>query len=265
MTAAALLAAAFSAANAGDALPAPAAARSTRADATAAESRADYPAALGLYLECAASAPDGDAAYCRRRAAVLEPQAADGFAGWSVLADVRREFATLAPAAAEARVADALARAPAGPAAPELRTWLRESALARQDWARAEEWATDDDARARVAAARAAARSAAAERRGAEVGAAMGAAYLLVAARGRGAIRWRSAGAAALFLAAPAIAIGAIDEPRNLVGFARCGAVTTLAVLVSERAPWWLGAAGTFGGLVAVAWWNGWHVLPVAA
>ncbi len=55
---------------------------------------------------------------------MLGPQRSDGFAGWGVVASVRRDYRTLGHEAAVARVKAALDASPDGPAAPDMRLWL---------------------------------------------------------------------------------------------------------------------------------------------
>ncbi|MSP54650.1 MAG: hypothetical protein EXR69_03455 [Myxococcales bacterium] len=90
------------------------------ADGAGAGSRTDVPA------DVPADVPVSDRRYCAARRGVLEPQAADGFVGWSVLAAVRREYRVLGPEEARRRVQAERVAHPEGPAVAALEGWLAE-------------------------------------------------------------------------------------------------------------------------------------------
>ena len=100
------------------------------ADGRALERTGDYAAALQAYASCAAQAPATAAAlgidtrYCAARVAVLTPQVADNFAGWTTLSGVRAEYRNLGHIESTHRIQAALDANPTGPAASELRLWL---------------------------------------------------------------------------------------------------------------------------------------------
>ncbi|HNH46756.1 MAG TPA: hypothetical protein PKY30_06950, partial [Myxococcota bacterium] len=91
----------------------------SRSDAELLEEQGRWPEALAAWRECAAAER-----HCARRVALLEPMAADQFAGWTVLSEVRRDYRSLGSTEATRRIEAALAQQPDGPAAAELRTWL---------------------------------------------------------------------------------------------------------------------------------------------
>jgi hypothetical protein len=91
----------------------------SRSDAELLEEQGRWPEALESWKQCAATER-----HCARRADLLEPMAADQFAGWAVLTEVRRNYRSLGSAEATRRIEEALAANPGGPAAAELRTWL---------------------------------------------------------------------------------------------------------------------------------------------
>ena len=99
-------------------------------DGRALERAGDYAAALQAYASCAAedasaaTASGVDVRYCAARVAVLTPQVADNFAGWTTLSGVRAEYRSLGHIEATRRIQAALDANPTGPAASELRLWL---------------------------------------------------------------------------------------------------------------------------------------------
>ena len=234
--------------------------------ALADEARGDWSAALDAWRACAAEATGSAARRCAARVSTLAPQAADGFAGWAVLDEVRRTYTSLGSDAAVMRIEAALAANPDGPAARDLEVWLANEYTRRGDKASAAA------ARARVAAAPSQSDAARAwvtsiddreaeearRRPIAAMGASLAAVYLARAAWGPGALSWRSAGVAGALLGlAPvgfAWAYGNDDEPA----FLRIAALLTVAVLLAPRAPVWIAVPGTLGGLLALVWWNGW-------
>lgn len=241
---------------------------SDRADGDAADAARDWPAALAAWSACAAADPGGrDGRYCATRAAALAPQAADGFAGWGALEEVRREYRTLGSDAAVARVEAALAAAPEGPAAASMRVWLanerarrgEHDAVARIGAELAVDPGATDTQRAFVAGRVAFDRREGQRRVVAGVAGAVGVAYLAVAARGPGPWRWRSAGLAAGLLGAVPVVLAALYEDGMATGFAASGLVVSVAVLLAGRAPRWIAVPGTLGGFGAVAWANGWY------
>lgn len=216
----------------------------------------DFPVALSAYTECAAGV-GRDARYCEARREELAPQAADDFAGWTVLERVRRGYAAADRGASVAAIEAELAVSPAGPAAGELRRWLANEAIKRGqapeggDLAGAGEgaWVGEQverlrrDQRHRVVAG---------------VGGALAAIYLGFAARGPGPLAWRSAGAAALALGVAPLTLAFAWDRELAAPFAWNTAFCFLAVLLAPRAPRAVAALGTLGGLTALAWWHGW-------
>lgn len=234
--------------------------------AEAAEARGDWAGALAAWERCAAADPAARA--CRARAEELRPQAADGFAGWSVLSAVRRDYRHLDPAEAEARVRAAVERDPAGPAAPELMTWLANEAGRRGDAAEAARW--------REAATTSPGLSEPTR------------AWLLAGAEGEAALRRERAWTWGLSLAGlatlgagaakrgPPLALGgaglafvllglvpmafawAWGAELDVAGFGRMGLAGAVAIAVAPRLPPWLAAPGAAASVLAVAGWNGW-------
>lgn len=233
--------------------------------ATSADDARDWPAALAAWERCAAEAPPRDARYCATRAAALAPHAADGFAGWSVLEGVRRDYRALDPREAMARVEAALAANPDGPAATAMRLWLSNAyrragdlpAAARVEAALR---AGADAPEAQYAAALAARDEAdASRRRIATYAAFVASLYAGIALLRRGPFAWGSAATAGIFVGGiPGLFASAYD-PTVAPGFARTGAVIAVAVLLSRRAPVWISVPGTLGGLAAMAWYNDWY------
>ena len=232
---------------------------SPRADGDAAEAGMDFGAALVAYRSCAAGSDDRDARYCEVHVRTLAPQEADGFVGWRLLAEVRREYRALGSDAAIARIEAALAAHPESPAAGEMWAWLANERARRGETdavvamtpslpADVKEWAE-----ARV-------RDQQLERVRRRVAAALGAVGLLYvgfAAMRVQTLRWRSAAIAALALGAVPATFAYFYEDGLADGFVRSGAVVALGVLLAGRAPPWIAVPGTLGGLGAVAWFNG--------
>lgn len=217
-------------------------------DARELEEGGRFPQALDAYRSCAGQGPAADGRYCAARVAVLEAQAADGFAGWSVLAAVRRDYRTLGPEAARRRVESELAARPGGPAAAELERWLGEQGRGGVDRGRVQR-----------------------QRGVAGVLALIGVGYAGVAARG---LRGRELGRAkeagtgrrwllslavgwVLLAAVPAAmawAWGASDWPW----FAGTGSCAIVGVALAPRAPPWLAASGTFALVGLCTFAAGW-------
>ena len=239
---------------------------SPRTDGDDAASRGAWAEALAAWEACATGADDRDARYCASRADALRPQAADDFAGWSELEAVRRDYRTLGSDAALARVEAALAAHPSSPAAPAMRIWLANEHERRGEAAAAGEMratiAADPTAtereRAHAVATSADDARDVLRRRAAGVGAGFGAIYLLRAAWGPGALRWRSAGLAALLLGGVPTVLAALHTEGVADGFAAAGAVIAAAAALAGRAPVWISIPGLLGGLLAVAWGFGW-------
>jgi hypothetical protein len=233
---------------------------SPRTDGEAAEQAMDFAGAVAAYRDCAAHGSDRDVRFCETRLRVLAPQAADGFAGWRTLEEVRRAYRDLGADAAIARVEDALNAAPDAPAAAEMRRWLANERAKRGEMGSLEAMKGEPGVDA-AWVERKLAQEATERRRRVEagVGAALATVYAVAAARGPGALRWRSAALAGAMLGAVPCAFAALYEQGMWVGFARTGAAVGLAVLAAARAPAWVAVPGTLGALAAVAWWNGWY------
>ncbi|MDP2304845.1 MAG: hypothetical protein Q8P18_02325 [Pseudomonadota bacterium] len=239
-----------------------------RADGDAASAARDWAGAITAWQACAAADPTGrDGRYCATRAAALAPHAADGFAGWTALEGVRREYRTLGSDAAIVRVEAALAADPQGPAAASMRVWLanerarrgEDDAVARIGADLAADPGATDAQRAFVAGRVAFDRREGQRRVLAGVGAALGVLYTIVALRGPGPWRWRSAALAALVLGAVPTVFAALYEEGIAASFAASALVVTGAVLLAGRAPRWVSVGGTVGAYAAVAWANGWY------
>lgn len=232
-----------------------------RAAGDAANDRGDHPGALAAWRSCAAEGSDRDARYCATRAAVLAEQAADAYAGWSVLEGVRRDYRTIGSDRALATVAGALERMPGSPAAPAMRMWIANERARRGEAVEEVRAAMAGDslvARAWIDGRLRAEAREETRRAAAGIGAGLAALHLLAAARGPGALRWRSAAIAALMLGVIPAVFAGIYESGAWLPFLRSGAVVAIAVLLAARVPRWIAAPGTLGGLTAAAWWNGW-------
>lgn len=233
-----------------------------RSDGEALERAADYPAALAAYRVCAADGPDLDRRFCEIRVAVLDPQAADDFAGWRLLESVRAAYTTLGSAEALTRVEAGLRAMPESPAAPAMKIWIANEKAKRGDLgpgtALAADPATPEATRARFEAAQAAA---AADRRRdtwALVGGFLAGVYALTGWRRPGALAGRSALVAGVLLGLVPAAIAAAYGGGQAAGFLYSGAVVMLCVLIAPRVPLLVALPGTAGALLATAWWNGW-------
>jgi hypothetical protein len=243
------------------------AAATPREDGDTANTARDYAAALTAWRTCAESSPDRDARYCAARVALVAPQAADGFAGWAVLDEVRSDYRTLGSEAAIAKIEAALAAMPDSPAAPAMRLWLVNERSRRNETAEVARLGAEirDDPRSSAtdrafteAQVAFDAREATRRRWGLAAGA-VGAVYVLVAALRRGPLRWRSAALAALALdVVPAVFAELFEEGRG-DGFLYSGGTIALGVLLAGRAPVWVAVPGTLGGFAAAAWANGWY------
>lgn len=239
-----------------------------RDEGDAADAARDWKGALAAWTACAEADPNGrDGRYCALRAASLAPQTGDGFAGWSVLEGVRRDYRKLGSDAAVQRVEAALASDPGSPSATAMRVWLANERVRRGENAAvvrigadlsADRGATDTQ-RAFVASRVAIDRREGQRRVAAGVGGALGAAYGIVALRGPGPWRWRSAGVAALVLGGVPTVFAALYEEGVAGPFVASGIVVTVAVLMAGRAPRWVSVVGTLGAYAAVAWANGWY------
>lgn len=228
----------------------------------AAERALDFAAALDAYRRCVAEAADVDRGACRARLDELEPQAADAFAGWTVLATVRRDYRTLAPAEREARVRSALAADPDGPAALALRVWLANEEGKRGEATVARELVATPEVPAPTRAwldATHALQADARRRRALGVGGALlGLVYAGVAARRAGPLASRSALLAAGVLGLVPAAFAWVWGDAGWAGFLVSGGVAALAVWIAPRVPPWLSVPGTLGALLGAAGWNGW-------
>lgn len=236
-------------------------------DGRALEAAGAYAVALEAYRACA-STPGPDQRFCAARQAVLAPQAADGFAGWAVLAAVRTNFRTLGPAAATAQIQSALASDPAGPAAPELRRWLAHELTRQGDaGAPAARAAVIGDPMAPPSsqlALQATERGLRTERRGRAVAVALG---LVVLGWAAGVARgWRAtpplAGTTvlvgfALLGAVPAGFALAWGAP-GWAWFLATGGAAALGARYAPGLPPWLAAAGPVAGVGLGAWAAGW-------
>jgi hypothetical protein len=223
-----------------------------RRDGEAAEARAEFAAALAHYRACA-EGPDRDASFCAARRDVLAPQEADGFAGWAALEVVRREYRALGPEEARRRVELALAAAPDGPAAGEMRGWLAvqgRGVVAATGVAPAVAAAVEEQAALRRAEER--------RRKIGIGGLIVAAAYVARAAVGSGKLRWRSATVALGALGVVPAAMAEGWEAGLGAGFLATGLVAAVAILLAGRTEPAVAAAGTLGAMTAAAWWNGW-------
>lgn len=151
----------------------------------------------------------------------------------------------------------ALATHPGSPAAPEMRAWIAHERLRRGEDEAAV--ALEDHPAAGWVEARVADRALEARRRAAAgVGGSLAGAYALVALRGPGPWKARSAAVAAVALGvAPAVMAWRWD-PSLGAGFVAAGAWIAAAVWLSGRAPAWVSVPGFLGGFVAVGWLAGW-------
>lgn len=234
----------------------------SRREADILAKQGEYAEALSAYRACAAGT-DGSSRYCRAQAEVLAPHAADGFAGWSVLTAVQRDYRLLGAAKAVAQVQAELARRPDGPAAEALRAWLAHERLRAGEPASSAGLAPGDRAWVEEGSARVWR----ARRHGgvAAVGGALAAAYVAVAARGlwrggRGAVRAALPPALGGFLLLGALPLAAALplEPQLARALLVNAAWAAGALLLARSAPPVIGAAGTFGGFLALAWSHGW-------
>jgi hypothetical protein len=197
---------------------------------------------------------------------VLAPQAVDDFAGWRVLEAVRRDYATLPPGEALARVEAELRRAPDGPAAEALRGWLaneslREGALLEPHEVGAADAGWVAEGAERVARARRHAVVGA-------VGAAAALVFAVVAARGLpAAVRADPAGwraplrvGAAGFVLVGLLPVGAalVWEPPAALPMLLHALWAGTALLLARGAPVALGAVGAAGGFLALSAAQGW-------
>lgn len=233
----------------------------------AAEVRGAFAEAVEAYRACS-DAEGADQPYCAARLAVLSPQAADGFAGWSVLATVRRDYRTLGHDVAVERVQAALAASPDGPAAAEMRLWLANELTAKDGpAAAAARQAVLSDPNA-LPAAQAALRSReeglARTSRQRAVAAVLGGValiWMLAVLRLRG---WREGGGArsvavgllllAVVPAAMAWAWGAGDWPW----FLATGSAGVVCVRLAPGLPVWLAALGTVSCIGLCVWAASW-------
>lgn len=245
------------------------AAPSPAVEAEAAEARGDWAAALQAWERCVEASPEQRR--CRARAEELRPQAADGFAGWAVLAEVRRDYRHLGTAEAEARILAAVERDPAGPAAPELMTWLANEASRRGDDVGAARWRDAATAspglspptRAWLEAGAQNEEARRAERRLTYLFSLVGVAVLGLGAARRGPPRrplaLPAAGLAFVLLGLVPMAYAQVwGAELDVAGFGRMGLAAAAAVAVAPRLPPWLAAPGAAAGVLAVAGWNGW-------
>lgn len=233
-----------------------------RRAATALEAELRFAEAAEAWARCAEAGPPREREGCRAAAERLRPQAADGYAGWSALSRVRRDYRSLGPDASRQQVQAALDANPAGPAAPALERWLVAEALEHgQESPLAGRVASADPTDAAwVAEQTAGIRRAAHHRAIAGVGGTFALAFLGTAAVGRprSPLAWRSAGGALVALGLVPAALATAWETENAAPFLQNAGFVALAVLLAPRAPAWLGALGTFGGLAALAWAHGW-------
>jgi len=240
----------------------PGASTDPRREGEALEEALDFAGALDAYRQCALTAPDRDRPACAARAEELAPQAADAFAGWTVLATVRRDYRNLSPEERQSRVQQAVDANPEGPAAVPLRVWLANEAMKRGDTEAARRVADSDavpePTRAWLGAVQTLEADQTRRRRLALAGAGLGAVYAGVALVRPGRLAGPGAvGALVLLGAVPAAFAWVWGEP-GWVGFLVSGSVAAGAVLLAPRAPPWLSVPGTLGALLGAAGWNGW-------
>ncbi len=217
----------------------------------------EFPKALAAYTECATGS-GRDARYCEARRAELAPQAADGFAGWTVLEQVRRAYSGQDRDTARARIEAELGAHAEGPAAGAMRQWLANEALKRGEEPTAVESETPGDESAWVAEQVARLRRERRHRVFAGVGAGLTAIYAGFAARGPGQPAWRSATGAALALGVAPLSLAWLWDRELAPSFAWNTGFCFLAVLLAPRAPRVVAVLGTLGGLAGLAWWHGW-------
>jgi hypothetical protein len=85
------------------------------------EEAGQWAQALDIWQQCAEQ-PGADQRLCENRAALLEPQRADQFQGWSILSQVRRNYKALGSSAATLQIEQAASKG--GPGEAELLKWL---------------------------------------------------------------------------------------------------------------------------------------------
>lgn len=231
-----------------------------RREADELANRGAYAEALVAYRVCAAGT-DASSRYCGTQAERLAPQAADDFAGWSVLMAVQRDYRQLPAAEATARVEAELAERPSGPAAAALRAWLAHERLRAGEPASAEGLSPRDGAWVEEGAAQV--RQARRHAGVAALGGALAAVYVGVAARGLwsgGGLRGALPVAVGGFLLLGVLPVlAALPLEPGVAGALLVNAGWAAgALLLARSAPPALGAAGTFGGFLALAWSHGW-------
>lgn len=227
-----------------------------RSEGEAAEAQRDWPAAVTAYQGCVATGSDVDVRFCATRLDVLEPHARDGFAGWTELETVRREYRTLGSDAALARVEAALVADPDGPAAAEMKAWIAHERQKRGEPVEVE--GLPEPTRDLLATTEAAREDVRRRRYLGLAGLGVAGFYGVFASRRGGPVAGRSALVAAVVLGLIPALMAAVYGGGLAAGFLRAGAVLSLAVLVAPRVPVWMAAVGTIGALVATAWWNDW-------
>lgn len=226
----------------------------SRSDAELLEEQGRWPEALLAWKDCAATER-----HCARRVALLEPMAADQFAGWTVLSEVRRDYRSLGSAEATRRIEAALAQRPDGPAAAELRTWLsNEYARNKQLSALESLQATHPDPLGSLLLDK----QRDEQRRARDVRLFGGFSALILVAgllRRSRPLAWSSAGLALGTLGLPPLVMVALYDSTWWRPFLASAALIGLVVLLKARLPLLLLLPAFWGGMVAIgrqgAWW----------
>jgi len=246
-------------------------------DGRALERAGDYAGALEAYGACAAqptatvAASKPDPRYCAARVEVLSPQAADNFAGWAALSEVRVQYRSLGHAEATRRIQSALDANPTGPAAGDLRLWLANE-LTQVDAtstaavaARANVLADDQSSSGARALLQSAERRVQKKVRQDRIAAGMG--FVSIGYAGtaiRGLLRgvrplpvpiW-SCGLA-LLAAAPAL-MAYVWGSEDWAWFMAAGSAGVLGATFARTAPPWLASAGTVAMIGLCAWAARW-------
>lgn len=225
----------------------------SRSDAELFEEQGRWPEALAAWKECASAER-----HCARRAALLEPMAADQFAGWTVLTEVRRDYRNLGGAEATRRIQEALVQNPEGPAAAELRVWLANEYARGNELGELEKLqATHPDPLGSLLLDK----QREAHQRERDVRLSGGLSALLLTAgllRRSRPLAWSSAGAAVGLLGLPPLGMALLYESTWWRSFLASALLIGLVVLLKERLSLALVQAAFWSGMVAIARQGGW-------